>query len=445
MRRIPPMRILLAAGGSLALGLCIELTPARAQVSTMGGVNGPPLEAPPVATDREDIFVRPNRSEDALIVGDWLAYPSAFTGVVYDTNVSQSTAAKASPGMRLAPALLAESDNDLFKTQLYGNADGRFYFNNIPGNGTIISARAGATEAYSPMRDFVVDAQADFTRQRDLFSTLGADQSVVTLNPTGIGLAPTSNPVSYDQFSGAASVQKNFARAFVTIGGSIVDIAYDQDSAGAVAPSPNGTTYTGRIRGGFWIFPALYAYLEGGADNRDFDASSLNSAGFRTVAGVGTDRIGLMRGEIFAGYQQEDFNSVIVGTVSDPVYGVRGYYYPLPDLTFDVSADQSLGVSLLSSAGTLPGTATKVGTYLMTADYALADAWRALVRAGYISTYYVGSPRRDDAWTVGGTVTYNMYQSLGLTLDYQHMRLSSNAVGASFSRDVVTLGATWRY
>jgi hypothetical protein len=73
------------------------------------------------------------------------------------------------------------------------------------------------------------------------------------------------------------------------------------------------------------------------------------------------------------------------------------------------------------------------------------EQWSANGRAGYITTDYIGSPRRDDSWTLGGTVTYNLLNKLGLTFDYQHIELSSNVPASGFTRDVVALGATWRY
>jgi hypothetical protein len=412
------------------------------EVAQVGGIGGGSIaiEPPPVATGREDVFAKPGRAESALVVGDWLLYPSAFAGVMYDTNVNQSSSGAASAGLRVSPSLLAQQDSGLFKTTLYGNADGRFYLRDIPGDGQIISARAGGTETYTPLPDVIINGQADFTRQQDLFATLGTEQTVTPLNPTGVGLSPSSNPTSYDQFTGATSIQKNFARSFVSVGGSVVDLVYDKNSS-TVAPSPDGVTYTAVTRGGLWFTPALYAYLEGSLDSRDQSISALGSSGYRVVGGIGTDQIGLMKGEVYAGYQSESFNSSTIGTVNSPVFGVRGHYFPLPELTLNLGIDESVGATLLTAGGN----ATKVDTYLTTADYSISPVWRATGRGGYIHTDYVGNPRRDDAWTVGGTVTYDLLRNVGLTLDYQHLQLSSNAVGQSFTRDVVTLGATYKY
>jgi hypothetical protein len=436
---------MLACGyaGVLWAGFAPAAVAQTRSVAQLGGfASGAQISPPPVNTGREDVFARPGRAEEALIVGDWLIYPSVFAGGVYDSNVNQSSSGVSSGGFRVAPSITAESNSGLFKTTLYGNADGRFYLRNIPNNSTVISARAGATEIYAPFPDLIVTGQADYTRQQDLFSTLGNTSGLTSLNPTGIGLSPTPNPTSYDQLSGAASVQKNFARSFVTFGGSLVDIDYDRIS-GSTAPSPGGTTYTAGLRGGLWITPALYGYVEGAADSRDYGA--LGSSGHRVVGGVGTDQIGLFKGEVFAGYQREDYNSSAIGTKDGGVYGLAGHYYPLPEMTVNVSANETLGVSQLSAVAGAPGSSTRVDTVLLTADYTLFEQWGANGRAGYIRTEYLDAGRRDIAWTIGGTLTYQLLRNVGLTLDYQHVDLSSNAAGQDFSRDIVSIGATYRY
>jgi hypothetical protein len=441
------VRCALTAAGCAAM-LNLYLAPsARAQLAPPVDV---PIQPPPVATGREDLFQKPDtKAEDGVILGDWLLYPSAFAGATDDSNVNQTPTSlpggKASMGLRVSPSIRAETQNGVSKTSVYGSADGRFYFDNVPGGGNIISAHAGALEIYSPLPDVTINGQADYTRQRDLFSALGTDQTLTPLNPTGIGLSPSANPQTYNQFTGAASVQKNFAQSFLTLGGSIVSLDYET-TTGTAAPSPNGVTYTGDLKGGYWITPALYGYVEGSLDSRDYATSTLSSSGYRIAGGFGTDQIGLVKGEIFGGVQSETYRSSVIGTVTSPVYGIAGHYYPLPELTINVGINESLGSSLLATTPTSPaGTASKVDTYLATANYTLSELWSASARACYIHTNYVGTTRRDDAWTAGGTLTYNLFRNLGLTLDYQHYDLMSSTAFQGFTRDVVTLGATWLY
>lgn len=421
---------------------------AMAQIGAFGGPQGPTLTAPAITVpDRPDPFAQPSRDYSAMVVGDWLVYPTVFAGALFDTNPSQSSSgAKSSAGGRLVPSLLAETTNGISKTTLYGMADAQLYTNQSNGNSDTVAARAGFIENYELMPDLIFNGQGDFTRQRDVFSTLGIDHSVSALqNPTGIGLAPVNNPLTYNQYSGVATLQKNFDRAFVTLGGSVVALQYDH-SPSAGAPSPNSVDTTQTVRGGFWITPMFYGYTEGSVDQRNYSTGNLNSTGYRVVGGLGSDQIGLFRGEVYGGYQAENYDLAAIGTVGSPAFGARLYYYPLPDLTLSGSVDQSLGVSFLATAPGVPtGSATRVVTSLGQATYAPMPEWSASGRFGFVHTDYVSTPRNDDAWTVGATFNYSVWRNFGVTLDYQHIDLASNVPLQGFTRDVVTLGLTYKY
>jgi hypothetical protein len=432
-----------------AVVICLSASwasPAVAQVGAFGGPSGPSLTVPPVAIDRGDPFARPSREYSALPFGSWLLYPTLFAGAVFDDNVRQTEVAKTSSGgARLVPSILAERNDGIHKTSLYGMADMRLYTDHAANNADAVAVRTGFIERYQPIPDLLFNLQGDYTRQRDLFSTFGIDNSVTTVNPTAIGLMPVTNPLSYNQLAAAGSVQKNFDRAFVSVGGSVVGIRYDT-RPDLAAPSPDGVTYTGTGRAGFWLTPFLYAYAEGAVDQRRFSDDRFDSSGYRTVGGIGSDRIGLFRGEVYGGYQAERHDRAALGTTEGSVFGGRIYYYPLRELTLSAALDQSLGVSLLASAtpGIL-GASTRATTALLKATYALAREWTASTRFGYIHTEYVAAVRQDDAWTAGATVTYSVWQNFGITLDYQYVQLESNVPLQSFTRNLVTLGATYKY
>lgn len=418
-----------------------------AQIGSYGGPAGPQLEAPPTPGAGEGNPLAPAPStEHALVVGDWLLYPTALAAGVYDSNPNQNpTGARAVGGLRLVPNIVAERTDGINKTNLYGMVDSKIYTGQSAAND--VAARLGATEDYQPVPDWLLHGRADYTRQKDLFSAFGTSPSghlVVPLNPTAIGLEPVANPTSYNQLSGDAAVQKRFGNAFVQLGGSVVDILYDRTST--PAPSPNGTVYTGIGRGGFWVTPDFYGYLEVAGDSRNYATSGLSSSGYRTAVGIGSHQIGLFQGQVFGGYQAENYNSSGIGTVGTSVYGGILHYYPLPELTIDVGVNRTLGVSLLAATPTSPlGTATKVTYFLSDAAYTLAPEWTASAHLGYIHTDYGGSVRRDNAWVIEPTITYSVWQNIGVTFDYQHLELSSSVPLAAFSRDVVTLGLTYSY
>jgi hypothetical protein len=438
-------RALIAAAG-VATATVALASAASAQVGAFGGPGGPSLSAPPVVVSRDDPFARPSRDYSALPVGSWLVYPSLFAGVVHDNNINQNSTVKNSGwGGRLVPSILAETTDGIHKSTFYGMADIRGYSaGGGAGVSDTIAARTGFIQRYQPTPDLVFNAQADYTRQRDLFSTFGIDHTVTTLNPTAVGLMPVTNPLAYNQLSATFSVQKTFDRAFVNLGGSVVDIVYDTNAA-VLAPSPNGVVYTGTGRGGFWFTPFLYGYVEGSADERRYTTDQFNSHGYRTVGGIGTDQIGLFRGEVYGGYQSERHTFGRLGTVNGAVVGTRLYYYPTRELTLSGSVDESLGVTLLEAVPGVPGTSTRATSALLQATYALAREWAASARFGYIRTEFVDTIRRDDAWMSGATVTYSVWQNFGVTLDFQHIQLNSNVPLQGFTRDVVMLGGTYKY
>ena len=171
----------------------------------------------------------------------------------------------------------------------------------------------------------------------------------------------------------------------------------------------------------------------------------MNSNGQRVVAGVGTDRISLFRGELFAGYQRQDYDRESFKTVSGEVFGGNLYWYPTRDLILGASLDRSLGDSTLRSAGNEDGSPIETTSVLLKADYLLSDIWMMSGKAGYTFTDYKLSPREDNLWTAGTTVSYFIWRNLAATFDYQYIDLDSNIPVNSFDRNVYTVGATYKY
>jgi hypothetical protein len=419
-------------------------SPTLAQVGSFGGAGGQSITPPPVTTGREEGAPTPETERTGLPLGNWLVYPSASVAGLFDSNPQQlATGVKPGGGIRLTPSFLAEQTTGVYKTTIYGLVDGLAYIPEQVNNSDTLTAKTGVTEHYQPLPDWIINGQLDYTRQKDLFATFAVDRSLVPLNPTGVGLSPTTNPLSYNQLTAAGSVQKNVGDGFVIGNGSVVGLLYS--GAAATAPSPNGAFFTGSVRGGYWVLPDFYTFLGGSGNSFQYATSSLSSNGYGIFAGVGSDQIGLFKGEAYAGFQSETYNSAS-GTVTSPDFGGRLHYYPSPELTIDGFFDRAFGASLLANASTSQlGAPTVVTTVLGAANYKIAPEWGASGRAGYIYTDYINTIRRDNAWTVGATISYSIWQNFGLTLDYQYINLNSNVPVQSFTRSLVTLGITYKY
>ncbi len=401
---------------------------------------------------------KPVRDYQGLPFEDWMLYPSLFIGAVYDDNIFQSTTDRVSQtGLKLRPSLRAERDTGLHQTSVFVNGDFNIYANEASADTT--NAQVALTHRWEAMRDLVFTAGVEYDRRTDIYNN-----GVVTGLYGNSGLIAT--PQRYNYFGGYVSGLKSFNRFFVGLTASAYGTTYDPlyttDGAGAADQSYRNnlvTSVTGRV--GYNVTPVLYAYVEGGGNFHNFSSDTAysivapgvpssgtiyNSEGYRVTGGLGTDRLGLFRGEIYAGYQQQLYeDSALFGSPSSPVYGGKVYYYPTRDWSLLASLDETYQDSGLTTYGNTTGSAARVTTAALSANYALARQWSASVNGGYSDVSYITGGRHDERWSAGTTVNYEIARNIAATFSYSLVLVESNAIGGSFTRNQFSLGATYKY
>jgi len=424
--------------------------------------------------------------QEGLVLGNWKVYPKIFVGAVRDSNIDQQPSDTPVPtptsrtSARAVPYVDAFYDGGIHQTSVYGVVDARFF------DETNLSASTGLTHRYEAMRDLIFNFYVNYTRQTDLFTNalnfnngaIGPNISgtpetniPIILNP--FGTTPSVNPSAYNQYTGGASVLKNFENGgFATLAGTAFHIAYDHTGnlplGNPFSTSLDGTSYwaTGRI--GYNVTPQFYAFAESSGIFQRFNNSTFDTNGYRVIGGVGSaDPESLFRGEIFGGYQAQhqvnglgvlvDANGVPIvvnslnilsGIPSDthsPIYGGRLSYYPTRYWTLVAQVDQTLGVSTTLSP-TLPAGVPLLATNaILQTNYNIAQWWWVGARVGYTRAQFFGLDRRDNGWMAGGSFNYEVWRNLLLTLDYQYSTVHSDAVLSDFTRSVYTAGLTYRY
>ena len=396
------------------------------------------------------VQTEPNSAEGLPIAG-FLVYPSFFAGVIYNDNAYPTLdGRKAALGIAFAPNVTAIDDEGLHKTTLTLNADAEIYpgSTRAPLGGespTQVSGGASVQHVWTPTQDLTINVAAGFARQYGLFgSLLAAGSDFVSATSQG-------NVVTYpqfsNQFSGSVSVEKKITEQWFLRGGlGAQDIVYEGVPIG-VGGGLNGADYNAFLRTGVWVTPQVNAFVEGGADLRRYGDSWYNSNAYRLIGGLGSDLIGLFRGEVFAGWQQLVSAEGTFGAVEAPAYGGRIYYYPTPYLTLAASVDQSFGAAATPATpkGTRsPSAETVEGRFQ--ADYKFAKYWSATVRAGYGWTTWSNNPLVESEWTVGGGVSYDFWRNIALTLNYQYTATAANQAGvAVYNQNIVSAGMTYRY
>lgn len=383
----------------------------------------------------------PSREYTGLPVAGWIAYASVLTGVVWDDNVYQSHQFPTSSwGARISPSVSLDYNNGMHKTSIYGTLDARFYSGNND-NADVVNGNVGVNHTWEVERDFVVKGSFDFARRTDI-------NNAGTLATPG-GIVTIVDPQEYNQITTSVSGQKSWGHLFAALGGNYTRTDYDNitDSLGQTfnQDGRDENAYTISGRAGFWFSPVFYAFVEPSQNWRNFRDSGFNSDGQRVVAGIGSDRVSLFRGEIFAGYQQQSYDDQSVGTVSGNVYGGRLDWFPTRDAMFTLSVDKTLGDSTLPAPGDESGAPVESTAALLKSQYILSDVWSLSTQFGYSFNNYIDTTRRDNQWIAGTTVSYFVWRDLATTFDWQYTNVDSNIAANSFSRNIFTLGATYKY
>jgi hypothetical protein len=388
-----------------------------------------------------------------LLVGGWQLSPALFAGAIYNSNVdARSTNPDASWGVRVVPAINADLDNGIYKTHLYGVGNFIGYANSDVSNKGTIDAKAGVMETYAPTPDLTFQFGGDYTRALNVFgsaelATINNNllpSSAVPSTPsapfTPTVVAPQANTSDrYNQFSGLFSVIKKLGRTFFGLSGSAVATQYDNNSNGLT--SPDGVTYTITGRAGFDITPQLYAFVDPSVNWQRYSGSSENSQGYRITAGVGTSKKGIWTGEVYGGYQAQDFD--FTGTAGRPVAGLRIGYSPTRMWNFTASVDEGFGAAAPTN-GT--NNSTYITTALLSVQYkGLPPDWSTSARFGYVRSDSIGISQTDNDWLAGINVRYAFWRNLGITLDYQFTSVNSDVANQSYDQHVVSIGASYKY
>jgi hypothetical protein len=385
--------------------------------------------------DPVQVDPRPKTANGALQALDWLIFGNVSAGGVYDSNVFASPNQQAVYGTRFQPSVIAERNTGIQRTFIYGVGDLRYY----PSLGQVdlFGSSAGVVHVWEIQRDLIYRTQFEVSRSQ-LNSSFANQSSTYYVNP-----------VNYTSAFGSTSIEKHFGPFFTAIGGSITGNLYDdtKDSLGNPIDEhfQDGTRSTLNGRVGYDVTPIVYAFVEPSVNSGQFRSSSLNSSGYKIVGGLGTARISLFSGEIYAGTLTEHFSDPATPDLSQPVYGGKVSWYPTRFVTVTGSYDQSFGTSDFSPTAFAVGSVTSINTAKVTASWSMRRDLTLDGSVQYQHYQYLGSPRLDDLSVFGLKATYMLTEQLGVVLDYSYNILSSNTPGVAYTRNLVSLGATSKF
>jgi hypothetical protein len=395
----------------------------------------------------------------ALTFDRWIISPTLDLYTLYDTNVHQSSTVPLSgPGFHFHPAVSADFNTGLYDTQLYGNIDSTVY-PTLDFHNNTFNRQAGIIQKYSPLRALVFTVQADYTHNtnanvlvQSLPAPIASPGSPPPPGAAGV-LASQQTVVNPNNvYTLTGTIYKEFNRAFIKLDGIAASTKYEAQPT----QSYNAMTYDGS--GGFWLSSLFYAYGDG---IQSFTSPELGTPSnyFRARAGIGTALIGWFRGAVYYGQQGAEVNGD--GKAGGDIYGGVVSYYPSPTLNMSFAVDrlrnlsditsgntQALGGLNFVAVGVSPSQSSQITTITYKANYTLSPQTSGYFVFSVSQIDLIGSMPHivETSWFTDFGLQHVLQNTpLTLSLDYQYTRFISPTPQTSFNRNLVTLGAHYRF
>lgn len=382
------------------------------------------LAYPASASGAED-----NEAPGGIYLGGFSLYPSLEAQVGTDDNVYAQPAGEVSDTFYfLAPSLVLSSN--------WSRHELDFSVEN-----TNVWHSEQGSEDHSDWT-FGSEGRVDLTyatsfHGRAIYSLLTESRG----DASAIALA--AEPTEYERFEGFLELRHRFNQLGVAIGGGLTIFDYDDVPAvfGGTIDNDNRDhdVTLARAEVNYAVSPDTRMFVRGTFNNRQYDmvppAVALNrdSDGYEVVGGLSFDVTNLIEGEIFAGYLEQDYDTL--ADIDGLAYGAN----------FDWAVTQLTTVSV--NVGRAVEETNQAATSGYLASTAGADVRHELTRTitlsaglGFTNNDYEGSVREEDIWNarLGGEYAINRY--LSATAGYNFATRESSLPLADYDRNRAWIG-----
>ena len=372
---------------------------------------------------------RPKPEYQALPVraGAFIFDPTIAAGLEYNDNIYAANTPKISDTIvHVQPSLTVQSDWSRNQISGFARINGNYYVDHGSESTT----------------DYAVGGAGRLDVQRDLGFAAGASYEHDTEARTSEAeTALSKNPIRYDLADAYVEGTKEFNRLRLTARGEVTDYSYDNGITPAglqVYEKDRDHTQTTEA------FKAEYAYLPDVSflgsvvvNQRDYRSQlpgevSRSSSGYEATVGSNFDLTHLMRGEVFVGYLDQDYNN---NSVYRNVSGFAAHgkieYFPTQLLTVTLSGSRSVQDSGIFNVG---GFLNNVGG--VQADY---EILRNVILTGalsYTEDDYQNYSRTDKIGSEQISLVYLMNRAISVNLSYAHLNQDSSGTNKGPTYDI---------
>jgi hypothetical protein len=394
-----------------------------------------PDQRPEIAPEDTPVKTRqqPGYEPVGIRAGSWMINPSVTAGTVYDSNVfATSTAPQADIAAIVQPTLRAHTlwerhGLDLqFGTQSYAYKDHPGLDQtdvNLKGTGWI---------------DVRHDAQI-----------LTAFQAAYLHEGVGSLTSPAGavQPTPYSLLSGDVTYRQQFNRLTAAIGTRIDSYSYGTTRAqnGDIIRQDNrdGQVYRLHGRVDYTLSPKYALFTSVEANHRQLRGTPnnpLDSSGYRVLTGVDVELSHVITGEFAAGYVNQRFADVTVGTVSGPTYRATLMWRPTRQIDVHFNAEQIVTESSDTTSTGVLANALQAGV-----DYEIRRNV-ILSTLGVIEfEKFFNQVRKDRVSVVGTELKYLLNRYSTISLGYKFFDRNSSIPLDSFSKHQVLVNVTAQF
>ena len=278
----------------------------------------------------------------------------------------------------------------------------------------------------------------DITRDNRLTAVVNAGREHEARDdPEDPGADVAREPVKYWLYSGSLGFDQDFNRFNFGLLGTFERNDYEEEDANEDVRDTN--LFGGRLRTGYFISPRINAFLQGGVEREQRDASNRSQRDNNVYSvGVGTaiDFTGLLFGEAFVGWSLQEYDDSDFDSEDGLNYGVS--------LTWNPTALTSLR---LNGAGGF--TPSDVGTSNLESRIGLRvdhELLRNVLIGGQVrytrDEFQNASGRVDNRFDVGPDITYLINRHLSVGAGYVFTQQDSDDSEEEFTRNVISLRLT---
>lgn len=252
--------------------------------------------------------------------------------------------------------------------------------------------------------------------------------------------AAASEPIQYKLFSTEAKFHQGFNRLYAELGGKYSN--YDYKDGTTVGGANLDQDFRDRdewnesLRLGYMVSPDTSLFVEGSLNQRNYDqappvvAVNRDSNGYAIVGGAQFRLTNLAQGEIFAGYQEQDYDAL--SDISGLNYGasVQWFVTPLTTVTFNAASNIEETIATAAS-GYTSNSASAVIDHELFRNVILSG------NVGYTNDDFEGIARTDDTINAGLGVKYLVNRNADIRVGYDYTDRNSDATGLDYTRNEI--------